>query len=186
MTRQSMIILALALGGGGGAFLLGRTAGHEGGPVQVRPADDEPCCDQDDLCHYLRLSPSQQGQVCQADPQFAREAQDLRRALEQQRADLVAMLDDPAHTDEAILAQVDRVAATHTALERRVARHLLAIRKLLTPQQARQFMGLAADSVRETSRGQYRRGYGHAQTSPANPQDGRSQHRNRRGVQGLP
>lgn len=157
MTRTQMIAVGLlALAAGTGSFVVGRGTGqatlapHTAGPC---PAGLGPSCnDCDALSACLGLSASEARTMAEADPDFSRQAGTLRSEMARQRRALAELLEDPASSDEALTQQVERVIAAHDALERRVAGHVLAIRKHLTPDQAKRLMGLVAEGVRRAGK----------------------------------
>lgn len=154
MNRRLTIVLCLVVVAGASSFLLGRqTAGPEATPAELAGATDgEPCCKHSALCNFLRLSAEQRKLVRATDPDFADEAGRLKGIVQADRQALAVMLENPESTDEQIMAQIEKVIASHDALERHVARHMLAIRPILTPEQAKQLMGLAASGVRSAGR----------------------------------
>jgi len=163
MTRTQMIVVGLlALAAGAGSFAVGRSVG------QTKPAPDQartsaarlgPSCNEcDALATCLGLSPAETKAMVEADPDFNRQAATLRAELAKERDALAGLLETTASSDEILTQQVERVIAAHGALERRVARHVLAIRKHLTPSQAKCLMSLLAEGVRCASKcGRYRR-----------------------------
>jgi len=157
MITRALIVAAVSVAAGAGSFFLGRgtAAPSAAGPASAPagPGRGATCCGHAALCNWLHLSADQRKQVRQTDPKFGDEAGALRAETDKDRRALSALLEDPNSTDEQITAQVERVIASHDALERRVARHLLALRKLLTVQQAKQLMGLAASGVRQAGLG---------------------------------
>ena len=157
MTRKQMIAVGLlALVAGTGSFLVGRSAGQTvsvPATARTRPAGIGPSCNECDvLASCLGLSPREAAAMAAVDPDFSRQADALRSHLSKQRHALAHLLEDPGSSDEVVMQQVERVIAAHDALERRVAAHVLAIRKHLTPPQAKRLMGLAAGSVRSLGR----------------------------------
>jgi hypothetical protein len=90
--------------------------------------------------------------LVEADPDFSRQAATLKADLAEQRNALAVLLEAPDSSDEALMQQIERVIAAHDVLERRVAAHVLAIRKHLTASQAKQLMGLVAKCVRSAGR----------------------------------
>jgi Spy/CpxP family protein refolding chaperone len=97
---------------------------------------------------WLELDDAQAEAVQMADATFHSDSARLAETLTEERAKLAAALEDAAASDQAILDQVERVIAAGNALERRVARHVVAIRPSLTPGQQRKLMGLCAQNVR--------------------------------------
>jgi hypothetical protein len=83
-----------------------------------------------------------------ADPTFVADHARLDAAMTAER-DRLAKLLESAADDDAIMKQVEVVMTAHNEVERRVAQHLLRIRKHLTPQQQKRLMDLAAEGVRQ-------------------------------------
>jgi Spy/CpxP family protein refolding chaperone len=144
MNRQTRIVLSVALVAVALASFSATLVFGGNAPAQPAP---EP------MTQLLDLSPSQADAIKTNHPHFAKEAAALSANLRKEKAALAAMLDNPATPDDRILSQVDRVNAAHAALENRVAKHVLAIRKHLTPAQQKRLMGLCAQSVRGTDPG---------------------------------
>ena len=155
MNRRTKIVFALVFVAGVSSFLLGRQTSVPAGEQSsssVSTFDGKPCCEHGALCNWLRLSGEQKQAVRAKGSRFVQEAKALQQKLADERFDLAALLEAPDSTDEQIMGQVERVIKAHDALERRVARHMLAIRPILTREQAKQFMGLAASGVRRAGR----------------------------------
>ncbi len=100
------------------------------------------------LAQWLTLSPQQRQQIERLDPQYHRDAAALAQQLHHERRLLADMLEAGAATDMDILEQVERIIAAHNALERRVAEHLVTMRRELEPEQRRQLGRFAAGQVR--------------------------------------
>ncbi len=149
-------VLCLAAGAAGFVAAAGRSGSAPG---------------RDPLCCWLRLSSQQSEKVRRADPAFDADAARLSAALRREREKLAALLDRPQSPDDAILAQVEKVIAAHNALERRVVRHLLAVRPYLNPGQQRRLMGLCANGVRQAARRRWRGGRGESTKSECGPQE---------------
>ena len=109
------------------------------------------------VAEWLQLEPERAEAVEKADPGFGAESKGLTGELTAEREKLAALLDDPKSADPQVLGQVERVIAAHNALERRVAKHVLAIRPHLEPAQQKQLLGLCAQGVRRAA-GRYWRG----------------------------
>jgi len=157
MSRRTKVLLATLVVAGASSFLLGRQTQMQtqpGGAAQTVPAgeDGKPCCRHGALCNYLKLTSDQKAAVIKADPGFVDDADRLEEQVEADRDALAALLENPGSSDEQVTSQVERVIASHDALERRVAQHMLALRPILTPQQTKQLMGLAANGVRNARR----------------------------------
>ncbi len=119
--------------------------------------------------------------ACATDPGFTEESKTLRASADTARTRLAELLDNPEATDESILAQVEQVIASHDQLERRVAQHLMMIRHQLSPEQQKQLMGLASESVRQ---GGYRWRGGRGPSSAPGTQESNHPGRRRLGRQG--
>ena len=145
MTRrqQNLVVGAVAIAVAAAGFVLSsRTTAADGDP----------------LAQWLELDRGSASSLRQADPTFEADAARLRQTLETQRDQLASVMGDPQSSDAAILGQVERVIEAHNALERRVARHVVAVRSILTPQQQRQLMDLCAESVRQGGQQRWRHG----------------------------
>jgi Spy/CpxP family protein refolding chaperone len=154
MNRILIMAFCLVVLAGASSFLLGRqTAAPQTGPAGLAGVPvSQPCCKHAVLCNWLKLSEQQRQSVRATDPTFVDEAGGLRQQVEADRMALAALLENPGSSDRQIMDQIERAIASHDALERRVARHMLAIRPILTPEQAKQLMGLAASGVRNAGR----------------------------------
>ena len=142
-----LIVAVVAVAAGVGAFLATpKLAGDRG---QGQP-----------LARWLGLSAEQAEAVKKADPVFEGDADRQTAALGAEREKLAALLDDPKSADDQVMKQVERVIDAHNTLERRVAKHVLAIRSSLTADQQKQLMGLCASGVRRAAGRQWRRGRG--------------------------
>lgn len=129
-----------------GAAIGGYTA-----TVATRSAS-QPAASSDDatgaLLSWLSGSADQNRQLGKADPGFADELQRLKTDVADRRADLASLLDKPEATNEQIMAGLEQVIAANNALERRVAKYLLAVREHLTAEQQRRLLNLCAEEVR--------------------------------------
>ena len=154
MTARIITVIGVTALAGAGSFLVGRQTSETpaAGPNRAGMIDGKPCCKHAALCNFLKLTVEQRRKVRATDSSFVDEAGQLSEKLAAERKKLEALLEDTSSTDEAIMAQIERVIASHDALERRVASHMLAIRPILTPDQAKQLMGLAANGVRNAGR----------------------------------
>jgi len=152
MTRRGMMVVAaLALGAGAGSFLATRAVqpAVAGPQKNAEPADVQAPGRGRSLARWLELSPERQQAVDRADPGFPAESSELLQTLADERTKLAALLEDVDTPDEPILEQVERVIETHDKLERRIARHVLAIRPHLTPAQQHELMSVCAGCVRQ-------------------------------------
>lgn len=149
-TREIVFLGGLAVLG----VLSGFSATRSSGEPATRPTQPAAGGEQKlALYRWLNFSIEQADQVAAADPGFAAEAGQMEKSLVADRDKLASMLDDPGTGNPELEAQFERVIASHNALERRVAKHVLAIRPYLTAAQQKQLMGLCAQSVREAGRG---------------------------------
>ena len=160
MTRGNVAIAALCLTTAAVAFVA-TLAAKSGGPTTSS----------------LNISAREWRRATACDPAFQDEAQTLAQTLDDERAALADLLDQPAATDAQVRAQVERVIVAHNALERRAAEHLLKVREQLSPGQQKQLMGLVSETVRHA--GPRWRG-GRGETPATQP----STHPGRRGQRG--
>lgn len=137
---------------------------------------DEPSAPGRQLCKWLQLPSEQADAVQRADPEFDEESRKLSKALCQARETLAGLLDDPGTPDGFIMAQVEKVIVAHNVLERRVVKHLLAVRQHLDRRQRRRLMGLCAKGVRRAARCRWRGGSGEAR-QPVGAADSRGRGR---------
>lgn len=97
---------------------------------------------------WLSVTSEQRRQIQQLDPDFYNDVVAQRELLAEQRDRLATLLEDTDATNEEITEQVERSIALGNDLERRVTKHLLLLRKILTPDQQKRLFGLAASGVR--------------------------------------
>ena len=148
ISTAKAVAAVLAVAAGVAAFLATPAPGRQDGRGR-----------QAALSRWLDLSAERAEDVRKADPDFQQESGLLTANLAAEREKLAALIEDPASSDKQVLEHVERVIAAHDALERRVARHVLAIRPHLTADQQKRLMGLCASGVREAGR-PWRRGRG--------------------------
>ncbi|HPF41672.1 MAG TPA: periplasmic heavy metal sensor [Phycisphaerae bacterium] len=126
---------------------------------------------------WLRLAPDQVAELSRLDPTFAAERDEMEADLAAERERLASMFENATASDEAIMAQVEKVIEIHDALERRVAAYLLALRPRLTSDQRAKFFERCGEEVRQVAgwRRGGGRGYGGppADRGPASPGAGR-------------
>lgn len=87
----------------------------------------------------VNLSKEQQGQMWQLREKFNNDTSALRYELFQKRAELRTLFADPKATDAAILAKEKEVNALRQKMHDRMVRFKLDQRKILTPEQLKQF-----------------------------------------------
>ena len=138
MSRRTKVIVVLAI------LAVGLTSFM----VTLSNGETESARNRPPLDRWLDLSPTQAASIQSSHPNFPKDAAALSADLQGEREKLATMLDDGSAPDDRIIAQVERVSKAHAALERRVAQHILAIRKHLTAAQQKRLMGLCARGVR--------------------------------------
>lgn len=152
MRRTTLIGWALAIIAGVGAYRVTVAARTARAPAEAPdPATNA-------LLDWLNVRGEQRTDIAAADTAFAADLQQLRASLEAKRTALAAALGNPETPDAQILAHVEAVIAADSALERRVAQYLLAVRPHLTSDQQRRLFGLCADGIRQGRGRQYRGG----------------------------
>ncbi|NQT86856.1 periplasmic heavy metal sensor [bacterium] len=119
-----------------------------------QPGAEQPRGERGGMGRWLALTPEQTDAIREADPTFDAESATLTSTLSEGRERLALLLESDTTSDTEIGAQVEHVIESHNALERRVARHLLAIRTHLSPEQRGRLMRRCAAGVRRAGRGQ--------------------------------
>lgn len=112
----------------------------------------------DALGDWLGLNAAEIETLRGVDPDFRIERGKLESALAAERERLAHLFEQSAVPDDELLAQVERVIAAHDALERRVARYLLAVRPHLSAQQQRRLFERCAGDVRAAGGWRWRHG----------------------------
>ncbi|MGE0478963.1 MAG: hypothetical protein AB7Q17_00700 [Phycisphaerae bacterium] len=112
----------------------------------------------DVLGGWLQLLPDEVARLQSVDPSFAVDRTNLERDLATERDRLARLFERPTATDEAVLEQVERTIAVHDALERRVARYLLAVRPHLSDEQRSRLFERCARAVRDAGGWRWRHG----------------------------
>ena len=168
MSRRRAVAFGICLLAGLGAFVATLTVmgrrGQAEGQGEAQPADQPGGKEEGTgrgrgpVGRWLDLTPEQTKAIEKADPAFADESAALTDTLSHQREALARLLEDPKTSDDQVRAQVEAVIVAHNKLERRVANHLLAIRKHLSPIQQKRLMSRCAAGVRRAGRGRGGRG----------------------------
>lgn len=112
------------------------------------------------LARWLGLSQQAAEDIQEQDPDFAEDLKRIRGDLDQARTRLIELFDDPTSSDERLREQLEKTIDKHNQLERRVADHILAVRRLLSSEQQKRLFGLAAERVRQCRRQGWRGGGG--------------------------
>ena len=163
MSRRRAVAFGICLLAGLGAFVATLTAmggrGQAEGQGDAQPAD-QPGGKEGSagrgrcpVGRWLDLTPEQAEAIEKADPAFVGESAALTDTLSHEREALARLLEDAKTSDDQVRAQVEAVIVAHNKLERRVANHLLAIRKHLSPIQQKRLMHRCAAGVRRAGRG---------------------------------
>lgn len=113
---------------------------------------------------WLRLMPDQVAEIAKVDPSFAVERDEMEADLAAERERLASMFENATASDDAIMAQVEKVIEIHDTLERRVANYLLALRPHLTSDQRAKLFELCGKEVRQAAG--WRRGGGYGGPPP--------------------
>ena len=101
------------------------------------------------LVIWLDLTDEQIAEINTLDGSFADDLNDARTKLNEARSALAMLFEQAETTDEQLCEGVEAVIAAHNALERRVAEHLILVRKHLTPTQQGRLFALLAEEVRQ-------------------------------------
>jgi Spy/CpxP family protein refolding chaperone len=150
MSRTNTAILIVSIVIGLTAFMLTRTTHGQPAATGQRRVDERPRWGRiDAMARWLGLSQQQRDVIETQDPTFWQDVIGQRERLAGERDRLARLLEDPTATDQQITAQVEGMIVLGNEVERRVAKHLLVVRKVLTPEQQKQLFGLAATRVRE-------------------------------------
>ena len=112
----------------------------------------------DVLGGWLRLMPGEIEQLRQVDPTFAADRAELEGNLAVERERLAGLFERDSAMDGEVLGQVERAIAAHDALERRVAKYLLALRPHLSAEQRSRLFDRCANGVRKAGGWRWRHG----------------------------
>jgi len=155
INKTNMAILIVSAVIGVTTFVLTRPSQGEPttgvAPREDRPivVDDRPRWGRvDAMSRWLGLTETQRAEIDKQDPTFLRDIVKQREQLAMERDRLAQLFENPAATDQQITGQVERLIGVGNETERRVTRHLLAVRKHLTLAQQKQLFGLCAAGVR--------------------------------------
>jgi hypothetical protein len=94
------------------------------------------------LSNRLELDERQVNLLYREDAEFDTETADLRERLLAERAKLLSMFEDSGSGDSQLLRQIEKLITAHSAIERRVVRHVLVLRPYLTGEQQKWLIGL--------------------------------------------
>lgn len=148
--RQLILLAGVSVLTAFGVTYAWQTQRADSAPQSANPADV--------IGGWLQLPPGQVEQLRRVDAAFADDRRRLESALAEEQEHLAELFDSDGATDEAVLDGVERVIAAHDALERRVARYLLAVRPQLNPEQRNRLFERCAGSVRQAGNWRWRHG----------------------------
>jgi hypothetical protein len=98
------------------------------------------------LANSLDLNERQVSLLNQEDADFETESRQLRDILFAERAKLLSMFEDSGTSGDQLLRQIEKLIEAHSAIERRVVRHVLVLRPYLTGEQQKWLIGLCRRS----------------------------------------
>ena len=98
------------------------------------------CCAQEGMCRKLTTTPLQQETLKSLDQEFLEEKGRLCKQLCQARYRLAQMLVKPTVTQQELEEKIAEVSAIQLAMERAAVAHILKVRDILTPDQAKSYM----------------------------------------------
>jgi hypothetical protein len=102
------------------------------------------------LANHLGLDERQVALLREEDADFEAETAGLRDVLVAERAELLSMVEDAGSTDDQLLRQIEKLMTAHSAIERRIVRHVLVLRPYLTVEQQKWLIGLCRRSQGES------------------------------------
>ncbi len=123
----------------------GRGRGGAGGRLGMRRAIRQR------LANSLELNERQVRLLNRENTDFATETAELRDNLLDERARLLSMFEDSDTSGDQLLRQIERLLAAHSAIERRVVRHVLVLRPYLTGEQQKWLIGLCRRNIEPRS-----------------------------------
>lgn len=94
------------------------------------------------IAQRLNLTDEQIKITQEQDPNFESDLVQLRNTLLTERAALLQMFEGAQTNNEQLLEQIDKMISAHSRIERRIARHLLVLRKHLNAEQQKWLIGL--------------------------------------------
>lgn len=140
--RYTILLLVIVFATGATAFVTGRLIAAR------RQGRFEPVSG-----GWLRNAPAR---LRQSDRQFEDRAKSLMDRVASEKSRLSSLLRDPGATENEILAQVDRVITSHTALMNAVGGHLVELRDNLPQRQRRHLMVSCGNSLQHQMQRRFR------------------------------
>lgn len=136
-----LVMIILCMLAGVGAYTLARGSlysfvGHHGGLADRPEAGMLP------LAQWLEVNTTQENKLTELDPKFRQDASTLAQAVQQERLELLDLLNSPKATDDQIQFQVENVLSAEADLQRRVTHYVIKARSVLTPAQQQRLLGL--------------------------------------------
>jgi Spy/CpxP family protein refolding chaperone len=129
--RTFLVMLAVTV-------IAAATAGWAGVQYGLGRSDGE--ADLDAVIHHdLHLTPDQDRAIAKLEADLAADRADLQAKMRAANRDLAEAITRRHAYDERARDAVERLHAAMSALQEKTIRHVLAIRALLTPEQARDF-----------------------------------------------
>jgi len=149
-----VLLTLLILASAGGSFVatsVWQDNSSEPAPQPAPPMDTV-------ITDWLDLTPVQGQAVTTLESAYREERRELEQAVASERETLAAMFEDPAVSNDEIIAQVERVIRTSNALERRTARFLVDVRPHLDSAQQHRLLKHFATGVRAGGGHRWRHG----------------------------
>jgi hypothetical protein len=81
------------------------------------------------------------------DPLFDEDASRLKEQVAAAHLALLRIFEEPQAADSGLVSAIDALVAAHTAMEQRIAQHILLLRPNLTTEQIRCLVGLCRGSA---------------------------------------
>ncbi len=105
------------------------------------------CCAQSGIYQKLSATPEQQKAIQVLDQEFIKEKNRLCMQLCQSRYGLAQLLRRADITQEELDEKTAEVASIQLAMERASVAHILKVKEVLTPEQAKKYMGMLYQDV---------------------------------------
>lgn len=105
------------------------------------------CCAQPGIYQKLSATPEQQSAILALDQEFIKEKNRLCMQLCQSRYGLAQLLRRPEVTQKELDEKTAEVASVQLAMERAAAAHVLKVKEVLTPEQAKKYMEMLYQDV---------------------------------------
>ncbi len=105
------------------------------------------CCAQAGMYQKLSATPEQQNAILALDQEFIKEKNRLCMQLCQSRYGLAQLLRRPEVTQKGLDEKTAEIASVQLAMERAAAAHVLKVKEMLTPEQAKKYMEMLYQDV---------------------------------------